>query len=157
MRRSLYEQNDDSVAFNRVKCVYDIRVVWAFEGYEGSADNAGCASQLGRGVSGILSSGACQPDRVSFLYAIAVEDTAGDNHDKRICGVFNSLYEGAGEIRLSLGGVVRGRSRLFYVPRPVAIRLISDCSSVWAMFLPINIQSAGTTVKRLRIKRQKAA
>jgi hypothetical protein len=37
---------------------------------------------------------------------------------------------------------VRGRSRLFYVPRPVAIRLISDCSSVWAMFLPINICDA---------------
>ncbi len=73
--------------------------------------------KLGNRSVRVFVAGARKSHRLHTFQRVATQDPAGSDHTIGICPVRRVHYAATSKPRLSLGGVVSTRRRLFYVPQ----------------------------------------
>ena len=99
----------------RIKCFYDLRMVWSSKAHERKTPDICNTCKLGNSLLRILFPGPCQQARASNIYSSSAEDHAGGNNYVCLCRLYLLCDERKTHDQLSLGITMHGGCRLLYL------------------------------------------
>ena len=99
----------------RIKCFYDLRMVWPLKAHERKTSDIRNTCKLGDCVLRVLLPGPCQQARASDIYPSSAKDNAGSNYNVCLCRFCLLCDERKTHCQLSLGFALHGGSRLLYL------------------------------------------
>ena len=99
----------------RIKCFYDLRMVWPLKAHERKTSDIRNTCKLGDCVLRVLLPGPCQQARASDIYPSSAKDNAGSNYNVCLCRFCLLCDERKTHDQLSVGITVHGRRRLLHL------------------------------------------